>query len=82
MDNSLFEIAVLVVCLMAGIIVFVLLQTSVSAPAEEDPLEMAEVYLAHGRKHLAQEVLEKALRENPQRIDIQVRLYQLRSSGK
>jgi hypothetical protein len=79
MDNTLFGIAVLVVLIMAGIIVFVLLHTSVSAPVEDDPLVEAEVYLAHGRKRMAEEILERALRENPRRIDIQVKLYQLKS---
>jgi Tfp pilus assembly protein FimV len=77
MDATLAGIAIVAVLTMACIIGLVLMKTSARAIEEDDPLIEAEVYLAHGRKHLAREVLEKALRNEPGRIDLQVKLYQL-----
>lgn len=52
--------------------------TNVGQKAPADPLAEAEVYLAYGRKEQALELLEKALRENPSRADIEAKLRDLK----
>jgi Tfp pilus assembly protein FimV len=43
-----------------------------------DPIAEAEVFIAYGRKKQALEILENALRENPQRDDIALKLSELK----
>jgi hypothetical protein len=43
-----------------------------------DPLDEVEIYLAYGRKENAISILEKALREKPNRKDIETKLLQLK----
>ena len=43
-----------------------------------DELAEAEIYLAYGRRNQAIDILEKALREHPDRKDIQAKLDELR----
>ncbi len=81
MDNMLFEITMLAIFAAAGALVFVLMKVTDAEAEEVDALSEAEVYLAHGRKRMAQELLEQALRDDPRRIDIQMRLQQLRSGA-
>jgi Tfp pilus assembly protein FimV len=81
MDNMLFEITMLAIFVAAGALVFVLMKATDAEAEEVDALSEAEVYLAHGRKRMAQELLEQALRDDPRRIDIQMRLQQLRSGA-
>lgn len=81
MDNMLFEITMLAIFVAAGALVFVLTKVADAEAEEVDALSEAEVYLAHGRKRMAQELLEQALRDDPRRIDIQMRLQQLRSGA-
>lgn len=81
MDNMLFEITMLAIFVAAGALVFVLMKVTDAEAEEVDALSEAEVYLAHGRKRMAQELLEQALRDDPRRIDIQMRLQQLRSGA-
>jgi hypothetical protein len=81
MDNMLFEITMFVIFIAAGALVLVLMKVTEAAPEDVDALSEAEVYIAHGRKRMAQELLEQALREDPRRIDIQMRLQQIRSGA-
>lgn len=81
MDNMLFEITMLAIFAAAGALVFVLMKVTDAEAEAVDALSEAEVYLAHGRKRMAQELLEQALRDDPRRIDIQMRLQQLRSGA-
>ncbi|PRC92505.1 type IV pilus assembly protein FimV [Solimicrobium silvestre] len=44
-----------------------------------DPLAVAEVYLSYGRKPQAEKVLEEAIRKEPDRIEFQNKLLEIRS---
>jgi hypothetical protein len=81
MDNMLFEATMLIIFIVAGALVLVLMKVADAEPEEVDALSEAEVYIAHGRKRMAQELLERALRDNPRRVDIQMRLHQIRSGA-
>jgi hypothetical protein len=81
MDDMLFEITMFVIFVAAGALAFVLVKVINAEPEEVDALSEAEVYIAHGRRRMAQELLEQALRDDPRRIDIQMRLQQIRSGA-
>ena len=46
-----------------------------------DPIAEADVYLAYGRKQQALELLEKALQENPSRVDVETKLRELKGQS-
>ena len=46
----------------------------------KEPLATAEVYLSYGRKSQAEKALEDAIKKEPDRIDFQNKLIEIRSS--
>ncbi len=51
--------------------------SQITTSEEGDPTEEAAVYMAYGRDQQAEEILQEALRDNPQRIGIHRKLLEL-----
>lgn len=51
-------------------------------PRSADPLAEADVYIAYGRLQQAEGLLQSAMREEPHRLDIQVKLLELHAMQK
>ena len=51
--------------------------SQLDAAGDVDPVAEADVYLAYGRDLQAEEILKEALRTNPERVAIHVKLLEI-----